>query len=208
MNPYSDLLRKCKIVFLGDSGAGKSTLISAIETNSFQPNLRANVGTALKTIIRPSKRSDEMLEFLIWDTAGQEIYKSITANYVRKADYAVICFDPGTEYKTQIQNWTKFLRDKEEKTKICLVATKSDLYKNDENFFTSLAKKIDKYTDKIMFSHVSSLTGENVQSLFQTIVEDFDSTDDINHCISENKQVSLTNSQNQSCFFPKQICVV
>ena len=199
-NPYACLKKRCKLVFLGNSRAGKTTLLVKLKTGFFKQTI-SNVSADLVNIEKETE-SGNILEFNIWDTAGQEEYKSLTQNYVRNAKYAVICFDPKSRnFSKQIDDWTQFLRDKGEKsTKICLVATKSDLYEDDENLIKSIESTIKNKRDKISFHIVSSVTGSNVEAFFQTIVNDFEQNEDSKD-FEPNPIIQQNRGQNSNCSF-------
>lgn len=180
MNPYSQLCRKCKIVMLGYSGVGKSTLIKRICSNEFDEGLLSNVSAEISTIRRESKVNKGPIDFLLIDTAGQEVFHSMTKDYIREAHYALLCFNPMKEkYLESINYWTEFLREVEGNTKICLVATFADQYHDNGEFRHKLSKNINAFSDKFSCNIVSSLTGEGVAELFEPIVDDFDSTNEL-----------------------------
>ena len=110
--------------------------------------------------------------FVLWDTAGQEQFHSITKTYCRNTNYAVICFDPQNEkFLNSIKYWVSFVKEECDSVKIILAATKYDCYSHQPE----IVKRITKakgYSDQIFAT--SSLTGEGVSDLFEKIVSDFD----------------------------------
>ena len=93
-----------KVVLLGDSGVGKSCLALRFVTNEFRPYSESTIGASFmsKTIrvpISTSSKSDKLMQqersigLKIWDTAGQEKYRSLAPMYYRGAQVAVLVYD-------------------------------------------------------------------------------------------------------------------
>lgn len=79
-----------KIIIIGDSGVGKSSLLVRYTKGKFAENYMMTIGIShfWKVILVDDLR----LKLNIWDTAGQEKYKTITRNYYRNTHGAVIAF--------------------------------------------------------------------------------------------------------------------
>ena len=65
-----------KIILIGDSGVGKSNIVGRFVDGTFTSNSRSTVGIDLQ--VKTLDISGETIKIQIWDTAGQEKYKSIT----------------------------------------------------------------------------------------------------------------------------------
>lgn len=79
-----------KIIIIGDSGVGKSSLLIRYTKGKFVENYMMTIGIShsWKTI----EIDDVRLKLQIWDTAGQEKYKTITRNYYRNTHGAIISY--------------------------------------------------------------------------------------------------------------------
>jgi len=121
-----------KCVLLGDAGTGKTTLINVLTNgvfdNSYEPTIGIDFGS--KNITLPDY-GNQQIKLQIWDTAGQEKYKSIINSYLRDAHIAFLVFDI-----TNLDSWSNLSKWKETLEMdikydyiplIILVATKSDL---------------------------------------------------------------------------------
>ena len=90
-----------KVVLLGDSGVGKSSLALRFVTNEFRPYSESTIGASfmsksIRVPISPSSKGDESersIGLKIWDTAGQEKYRSLAPMYYRGAQVAVLVYD-------------------------------------------------------------------------------------------------------------------
>lgn len=77
---------------------GKSSLTLKFVNNQYKENTIATIGAAYlsKSITVPSspnKKEAATVKFNIWDTAGQEKYRSLASLYYRGADCAIVVYD-------------------------------------------------------------------------------------------------------------------
>ena len=79
-----------KIIIIGDSGVGKSSLMIRFTKGEFLENYMMTIGISHSWKV---VEIDNMkIKLNIWDTAGQEKYKTITRNYYKNTNGAVISF--------------------------------------------------------------------------------------------------------------------
>lgn len=79
-----------KLIVIGDSGVGKSCLISKAARNQFEEYYQATVGFEFITF--NLKLNNCILKLQIWDTCGQEIYRSLISNFYRNSSLAVLVY--------------------------------------------------------------------------------------------------------------------
>lgn len=79
-----------KVVIIGDSGVGKSSLLCRYQQGKFMENYSMTIGINYVYIV--SEVQGLRIKLQIWDTAGQEKYKTITQNYYRNSNGAIISF--------------------------------------------------------------------------------------------------------------------
>ena len=70
-----------KLIVIGDQSVGKSTLLKRFTDDTFSTLLQPTVG--VEFAVRNVQMNDLTLRLQIWDTAGQEEYKSIARSYYR-----------------------------------------------------------------------------------------------------------------------------
>ena len=107
----------------------------------------------------------------IWDTAGQEKYRSINRNLYLGANGALLCFDLTRKLVNEdIDLWRKeVLEHAGAKCSIVIVGTKSDM-----EISTETRDNLEKYakTNGFPFVETSSKTGSNVQEAFKAIANE------------------------------------
>ena len=69
-----------KVILIGDPGVGKSCLSIKATKNIFENNYLATVGFEFYAF--NVKLNDKIIKLQIWDTCGQEIYRSLITNYI------------------------------------------------------------------------------------------------------------------------------
>lgn len=79
-----------KLIVIGDSGVGKSCLTLKATKNLFEHNYNATVGFEFFTF--NIKINDKVLKLQIWDTCGQEIYRSLITNFYRNSSLAIMVY--------------------------------------------------------------------------------------------------------------------
>ena len=84
-----------KIIVIGNSGVGKSCLSIKATKNIFENNYLATVGFEFFSF--NVKLDDKVVKLQIWDTCGQEIYRSLITNFYRNCSLAIIVYSV-TEY--------------------------------------------------------------------------------------------------------------
>ena len=84
----------CKVVLLGESGVGKTCIIARFINNTFEENLISTTGASYagKTMTF-DEFGGKSLKFEIWDTAGQEKYRSLTKIFYKDAGAAILVYD-------------------------------------------------------------------------------------------------------------------
>jgi small GTP-binding protein len=84
----------CKVVLLGESGVGKTCIIARFINNTFEDNLISTTGASYagKTMTF-DEYGGKSIKFEIWDTAGQEKYRSLTKIFYKDAGAAILVYD-------------------------------------------------------------------------------------------------------------------
>ena len=123
-NNYKHLF---KIVIIGESGCGKSSLLTQFINSNFDSNQTLTIGVELATKI--VKIQNENIKLQLWDTAGQEVFRSITVNYYRGVAGALIVFDvTNKESFNKLSYWIEeFTKLGPENVEIIIVGNKIDL---------------------------------------------------------------------------------
>jgi small GTP-binding protein len=95
-----------KLIVIGDSGVGKTTMLHRLENDKFYNYPAITIG--IEYIQHRVKIDDKMIKLQIWDTAGQELYRSIIKSYFKGTAGALLCYDiTNMQSFYEIDNWKK-----------------------------------------------------------------------------------------------------
>lgn len=115
-----------KVVMLGDSGVGKTALVNRISEGVFTESHVPTVGSQF--IALPLEIGKRKLTLELWDTAGQEVYRSLVGFYTREAKGAFLVCDVTSEQSFQgLGEWIDFVNSQAPGVKIIIFANKIDL---------------------------------------------------------------------------------
>lgn len=79
-----------KIIVIGDSGVGKSCLTMKAAKNIYEEFYTATVGFEFFTFC--AKVQDKYIKLQIWDTCGQEVYRSLISGFYRNSSLAMMVY--------------------------------------------------------------------------------------------------------------------
>jgi len=99
--------KTCKVVLLGESGVGKTSIISRFINDTFDEGLVTTTGASYvgKDMVFKDY-NNQVIKFEIWDTAGQEKYRSLTQIFYKDAAIAILVYDITNEDSfEEIQNY-------------------------------------------------------------------------------------------------------
>lgn len=154
-----------KYIIVGDSSVGKSCLLLQFTDQRFKPAHDLTIGVEFGSRTVEVDRNNTV-KLQIWDTAGQESFRSITRSYYRGAICALLVYDITRRYT--FQNLVRWLEEMLEhaysRMSIILVGNKKDLESNREVSYeegAAFAKR-----NKLIFFETSAKTSENVDSTF------------------------------------------
>ena len=96
--------RVFKVVVVGETGVGKTSLVGSLCDEPYIEERSATIGADVKqvTLTVDGKR----VKLMIWDTAGQEKFRTLTPAFYRGAHLILLCFDI-TKYDTfqRVESW-------------------------------------------------------------------------------------------------------
>ena len=81
----------CKVVFLGDKNVGKTTIINQYINNRFLVNVESTFSACFYQ--KGLNVNGTKINFDIWDTAGEEAYRSLTKIFLNRANICILVYD-------------------------------------------------------------------------------------------------------------------
>eukprot|EP01130_Rhizamoeba_saxonica_P001256 TRINITY_DN1113_c0_g3_i1.p1 TRINITY_DN1113_c0_g3~~TRINITY_DN1113_c0_g3_i1.p1 ORF type:complete len:214 (+),score=61.45 TRINITY_DN1113_c0_g3_i1:45-686(+) len=116
-----------KFIIIGDTGVGKSCLLVQFTDRVFQSGHDITIGVEFGA--RMITLDKKQLKLQIWDTAGQESFRSITRSYYRGAAGALLVYDiTRRESFNNLESWLEDCQQHaNENMTIMVIGNKSDL---------------------------------------------------------------------------------
>mmetsp|Transcript_23998 Transcript_23998/g.72273 ORF Transcript_23998/g.72273 Transcript_23998/m.72273 type:complete len:198 (-) Transcript_23998:50-643(-) len=115
-----------KLILVGDGGVGKTTFVKRHLTGEFEKKYVATLGVEVHPLVFHTNRGP--IKFNVWDTAGQEQFRTITRSYFRGAQGIVLVYDI-TDRRTfsSVRSWMAQITDHaDQKVNKVLVGNKCD----------------------------------------------------------------------------------
>ena len=155
-------------------GVGKSSLMSQYIKKKFPDTILPTIAIEFATKIIKIKEGG-FVKAQIWDTAGQEKYKSITSHHYRKAVGALLVYDVTRKLTfDNCINWYKELKSNtENECVICLVGNKCDLidgFPNRREVPIEEARNFAK-KNKTLFFETSARRNNTVTECFEELLQ-------------------------------------
>ena len=180
-----------KILFLGETQVGKTSLIVRYSDNDFQEGGLPTLGVDLKYKYIEIDKKNIRLD--LWDTAGEERFRSITKSYYSGADGIIFVFDLGNpkSFKT-LKTWIEDTKNKvKPNIEFVLAANKSDL--KDKRVVQK--EEIEKFSSQydIPFFETSAKTGDGIDEMFNTFINNLLSKKDVGMFIPDDDSSKKSN---------------
>ncbi|KAH0786430.1 small GTP-binding protein [Histomonas meleagridis] len=162
-------VQHARVVMVGDSSVGKTSILNQLVDHTFNRFEQSTIGSNYQIFVEDVE--DTKVEMQIWDTSGQEKFRSLGPIYFRNAIAAVVVYD-----QTSINSYEhieRWIRDVTEvagpSTIIAVAANKSDLTNNAQVPFKE-AENWAKSRGYIIMQ-TSALSGFGVYPLFSKLAE-------------------------------------
>lgn len=186
-------MRSLKVVLVGDTKVGKSCILSRFVQGTFDRDIPATIGAAFFTKVLTTSNGNVRLQ--LWDTAGQEKFRSLIPVYFRNAIGSLVVFDLTNRNSFEnldvwIGTFKEFAGDE---TIIVIVGNKCDL----KNEIKVSDDEVKKWTEShgYLYFCVSANTGEGLSDLFDALSRELIK----NKVATTSKSFDITESNQKSC---------
>jgi len=158
------------LITLGEGQVGKTSIIYRYIDDTFTSNYLATIGIDSK-FKKIKLASGEEIKVKILDTAGQERFQSIAANYIKKADGIVFVYDITKAYTfTNLEKWLSNIDEVANDKPCLLIGNKSDMNDKREVSKEEGMEFTKKFKKETHFYETSCKTGENVEKAINDLV--------------------------------------
>ena len=155
---------KYKLIFLGDQNVGKSCILNRFMNDTFTEDYQATIGLDFQS--KNVQIDGQDIHLLLYDTAGQEKFRSLIPMYTRDANIVLLVYDIACQTSfDHLNDWLNDLSNvKLDEAIFALVGNKNDL--EDKREVSPEAGK--KFADEhnYIFQEISAKTGDGFSELF------------------------------------------
>ena len=160
-----------KICLLGGSGVGKTCIINRFSTNTFDAETPSTLGGSY--LVKNMVINGKAVACNIWDTAGQEKFRSLTKHFYKDAYIICLVYDiTNSQSFEELKRWYDDLKQNGEKyTVLAVVGNKTDMFEKEavnEDEARTYAESI-----SAEFQLVSAKTGDGINALFEKVVRKY-----------------------------------
>ena len=191
---------KISVITLGDKGVGKTSIIKRIHDDSFQEIMFSTMGINDFFIERNYTKRNIKIALCFKDTAGQELYKKIPLQYIRKSDIVLLVFSTIETLNTIRERWYNFYKENAnlEKSKFILVGNKSDIFGDESE---EIERQGQEFSEEINahFITCSAKSKDNIDTLEQIIIDEAKRMIDLKEeLLNEQNRIQLNNNQERN----------
>ena len=160
-----DDLMKLKLIVVGNQGTGKSCILNRFVNETFEENYQATIGLDFQS--KNVTIHDQDVRLILYDTAGQEKFRSLIPMYIREAQIILLIYDiTDKESFDSMPKWIQeVLQVKNSEAVFVLIGNKIDLEDKRQISFEEGKKFAEE--NNYIFQEVSAKTGDNFEKLFE-----------------------------------------
>ena len=160
----------CKVVLVGESGVGKTCIISRFISGGFDFNVTSTNGASYASKNVQYDKLGKSLLLDVWDTAGQEKYRSLTKFFYKDAKVAILVYDitKQSSFDSLTNYWYKEVKEHgPENIVLGIAGNKCDLYEQEEVNET----KAREFAQSIgaIFALTSAQNNSGINELFRDV---------------------------------------
>ena len=193
----SDYGTQWKVVLIGAASTGKTSILRRLVFGAFPEDVTTTLGAALSTY--EVKKDNTNIHMNIWDTAGQESYRSLARLYYRDAKAAVVVFDVcSVESFKEVEFWIGEL----------------DVAETFGHYVVIVGNKIDNISSRVIsqadgealaqksgavYMEASAKEGTGIKEIFDKIAEHFIQVQASSTKSNDEKKLVVKNSSDGCC---------
>ena len=157
-----------KIVLIGDKNVGKSQIFNRFVKNCFEENHKSTIGMEIGTKL--FEREKQKINIQLWDTMGEEQYKSLAKIYYKGAMGALTVFDlTNKDSFLNVLKWIENIKQNTlENVPIIIVGNKSDLV--DKRIVKEEEAKLMAINNSYLYIETSAKTSFNIKDTFELLI--------------------------------------
>jgi small GTP-binding protein len=190
-NKSSDYQYIFKLILIGNSGVGKSSILQRYMNKTFEESYKCTIGVDF--LMKSLEVKGKTVKLQLWDTAGQEKYKSMVSSYYRGANVALVVFDITSRSSFEsLPLWIEnYYKNGPEQKNIILIGNKKDMA--DQRQVTQEEAEEFSETNNMIYFETSAKEGDNIDYVFNFAAEKL-----LEFYGSQNNELNLKRQMNKT----------
>jgi len=164
-------IKAIKIGLLGDTQVGKTAICRSFMNYEFENEFLSTIGN-IKLEQKYKLKNGEQIKLILWDSAGQERYRSVAMSTLKAVAGVILVFDvTHKESFINVSNWLADIKENLNNPCLILFANKIDL---DKELWTIKEEEIIEFANekKLVYFKTSAKTKEGINEGFAHIIND------------------------------------
>ena len=159
-----------KILLLGNKNVGKTSFILRYCDNKYEETLLSTAGIDLRN--KEIERQNKKIILKIYDTAGQERYRSIAKNYFKSSDGILLLYSINDlESFNSIKGWIESIKEAVDLDEIGMIIVGNKLDLSEEREVSDLMKEDLEKTLNIKILEASAKNNINIENCFNDLID-------------------------------------
>ena len=188
------LPKDISIILLGDTGVGKTSIFIRYSKNKFTENYISTISADFER--KNIEYKNKTYSFRIYDTAGQERFRSIAKSYFHFADCFIIIFDLTNKVSLiSVPTWIDLIKDFNENPLFIILGNKNDLKNSQipQAEIEQVIQNINNFNEEKFFK-VSAKSGDNINEAFYKMIDLIENNkDNINEENNNHQNLNINN---------------
>ena len=163
-----------KIVIAGEASVGKTTLINQYIAGKFTSEYKATIGVDIftKEVTMKKNSKDHIVKLLVWDVAGQTLFRNFRKRFFSNARGGFLVFDLTVPRSLDsLHSWISDIHEAVSKDiPLFLIGNKLDLGELIAVSPEEVTSFLDQYPNILTNFNISALNGENVELAFHSLI--------------------------------------
>ncbi len=181
-----------KCVLLGETAVGKTSFINRFVNDTFTSEFVPTMIGCYSSKEVFYEKANRKIKYELWDTAGQEKYRSINKIFYQDTLIVILIFDITRKdtFSSIKDYWYKEVKENSpDDVIIAIAANKSDLYEKEE----VSQDEVEEFAESInaIYKQTSALNGSGIKEIFESIGDELTSSENFDNLIRKSSATAI-----------------
>ena len=181
-----------KCVLLGETAVGKTSFINRFVNDTFTSEFVPTMIGCYSSKEVFYEKANRKIKYELWDTAGQEKYRSINKIFYQDTLIVILIFDITRKdtFSSIKDYWYKEVKENSpDDVIIAIAANKSDLYEKEE----VSQDEVEEFAESInaIYKQTSALNGSGIKEIFESIGDELTSSENFDNLVRKSSATAI-----------------